>query len=160
VSAGNPLAVRTVGDLARAGLRISQPSLEHEDIAAHILAMYRQAGGEPLAHRIMQDKLARGETLLTTVHHRETPERILNGQADVGPVWATEIDHIRRSGLPLEGVDVGPDLDQRDRVEYYACPLKNGRNPKNGCRFLEFLQSMEAQRIYRRYGFTPIIGKT
>ncbi len=52
VSAGNPLAIRTVGDLARAGLLISQPSLEHEDIAAHILAMYRQAGGETLARRI------------------------------------------------------------------------------------------------------------
>ncbi len=96
------------------------------------------------------------ETLLTTVHHRETPERILNGQADVGPVWATEIEHARRSGLPLEGVDVGVDLDQHDRVEYYACPLKNGRNQDNGRYFLEFLLSMEAQRIYHSYGFTPI----
>ena len=96
------------------------------------------------------------ETLFTTVHHRETPERILNGQVDVGPVWATEILHARRSGLPLEGIDVGADLDQRDRVEYYACPLKKGRNQENGRRFLEFLLSMEAQRIYRRYGFTPI----
>lgn len=155
VPAGNPLGIETVGDLARDGLRISQPSLEHEDITEHILTLYRQAGGEELARCIMEDKRANGETLLTTVHHRETPERILNGQADVGPVWATEIEHARRSGLPLEGIEVGPDLDQRDRVKYYACPLLNGRNQENGSYFLEFLLLMEAQRIYRRYGFTP-----
>jgi ABC-type molybdate transport system substrate-binding protein len=158
VPAGNPLGIETVSDLARDGLRISQPSLAHEDIAEHILAMYRQTGGEQLARRIMEDKRADGETLLTTVHHRETPERILNGQADVGPVWATEIEHARRSGLALEGIEVGPDLDQRDRVEYYACPLKNGSNQRNGHRFLEFLQSTGAQGIYNRYGFTPIRG--
>ncbi len=158
VPAGNPLGLKTVGDLDRAGLRISQPSLEHEDIAAHILAMYRQAGGEALARCIMEDKLARGETLLTTVHHRETPERILSGRADVGPVWATEIDHARRQGLLLEGIEIGPQFDQRDRVKYYACPLVSGPNPNNGQRFLGFLQSTEAQRIYCRYGFTPIMG--
>ncbi len=157
VPAGNPLGIETVGDLAREGLRISQPSLEHEDIAEHIVAMYRQAGGEELARRIIEDKRANGETLLTTVHHRETPERILNGLADVGPVWATEIEHARRSGQPLEGIDVGPELDQRDRVAYYACPLTNGRHQENGRYFLEFLQSIEAQRIYRSYNFTPII---
>ncbi len=157
VPASNPQGIQTVGDLAREGLRISQPSLEHEDIAEHILAMYRQAGGEELARRIIEDKRANGETLLTTVHHRETPERILNGQADVGPVWATEIEHARRSGQPLEGIDIGPELDQRDRVAYYACPLTNGRHQENGRYFLEFLQSIEAQRIYRSYNFTPII---
>ena len=154
VPAGNPLAIASVADLAREGLRISQPSLEHEDIAEHILAMYREAGGEELQRTVMEEKADRGETLLTTVHHRETPERILNGQADVGPVWATEIEHARRMGLPLAGVDPGPELDQRDRVHYYACPLKNGANPENGKNFLSFLRSGQARRIYEKYGFT------
>ena len=156
VPAGNPLGIKTVGDLARDGLRISQPSLEHEDIAEHILAMYRQAGGAELVRRIMEDKRENGETLLTTVHHRETPERLLNGQADAGPVWATEIAHARRRGKSLEGIDIGPDLDQRDRVRYYACPLKDGRNQENGRHFVSFLRSRQAQKIYARYGFTMI----
>jgi ABC-type molybdate transport system substrate-binding protein len=155
VPAGNPLGIGSVADLARDGLRISQPSPAHEDIAEHILAMYRQAGGDELLDRIMEAKLERKETLLTTVHHRETPERILSGQADTGPVWATEIEHARASGLPLEGIAIGPDLDQRDRVRYYACPLKNGAHPRNGQRFLAFLKSSEACRIYQKYGFTP-----
>ncbi len=155
VRAGNPQRIEHVSDLARQGLRISQPSREHEDIAEHILSMYRQAGGEALVQSILKDKRARGQTLLTTVHHRETPERILNGLADVGPVWATEIAHARGQGLALEGVDVGPDYDQRDRVKYFACPLRNGMHPENGRRFLRFLKSEKAQHIYSRYGFTP-----
>ena len=156
VPAGNPQRIAHVRDLAQAGLRISQPSLEHEDIAAHILAMYRAAGGEALVQSIMEDKRRRGETLVTTVHHRETPERILNGQADIGPVWSTEITHARRQGLALEGIDVGPEYDQRNRVRYYACPLKNGSHPETGRLFLMFLTSEKAQRIYARYGFTPV----
>jgi ABC-type molybdate transport system substrate-binding protein len=155
VAAGNPMGIETVTDLARKGLRISQPNAAYEDIAAHILAMYRQAGGEQLQRCIMEDKRIRGETLLTTVHHRETPQRILDGQVDVGPVWATEIDHARRSGLPLEGIDVGAELDQRDQVSYFACPITSGRHHQNADRFLSFLTSSAAVRIYRRYGFTP-----
>jgi hypothetical protein len=63
VPAGNPLRIRAVADLARDGLRISQPSPEHEDIAEHILTMYRQDGGDELVRRIMEDKRQRGETV-------------------------------------------------------------------------------------------------
>jgi ABC-type molybdate transport system substrate-binding protein len=155
VSAGNPLGIAQVTDLAREGLRISQPSTEHEDIAEHILAMYRQAGGAELVDIIMAAKQGRGETVLTTVHHRETPERLLEGRVDAGPVWATEIEHARRRSLPLEGVEVGSDLDQREHVRYYACPLKTGRNPQNARYFLDFLKSPEAAGIYSRHGFIP-----
>ncbi len=156
VPAGNPKGIKNVNDLARKGLRISQPSIEHEDIAEHITAMYRQAGGDDLVQSILEDKRNRGETLLTTVHHRETPERLMQGRADAGAVWATEIEHARRRKLPLEGVTVGSDFDQRHRVKYYACPLKNGAHPENGRLFLSFLRSERAQNIYKNYGFTPI----
>ena len=152
---GNPHKIKTVDDLAREGLRISQPNPEYEDIAEHILVMYRQAGGESLRRRIMEDKVLKGETLLTTVHHRETPERLRQGRADVGPVWATEIAHARRSGLPLACVEVGPELDQHHHVRYFACPIKRGRNRRNTDLFLNFLKSSVAARIYRNHGFTP-----
>ena len=143
VPTGNPRGIEQVTDLARDGVRISQPSLAHE------------AGGEELERRIMIDKLGGGDTLLTTVHHRETPQRLMRGQVDVGPVWATEITHARRSGLPLEGIEVGVNLDQHDRVRYFACPLNNGRNPENGMKFLAFLGSDKARRIYSSFGFMP-----
>ncbi len=151
----NPLNIMKVQDLAAEQVRISQPNPEYEDIAEHIINMYRRAGGEGLVQGIMEIKKQQGTTLLTTVHHRQTPERLLSGEADVGPVWATEVAHARRQGLKLAGVEVGPDLDQRDRVNYYACPISTGRNPQNGRAFLDFLRSPTAQEIFSRFGFTP-----
>lgn len=155
VPAGNPARIMTVADLGRQEVRISQPDPRHEDIGLHILAMYRRAGGDALVRRIMLEKKAAGTTLVTTVHHRETPERISQGLVDVGPVWATETIQARRAGLAFEVVEPGPELDQRDRVNYYICRLNNGRNPENGRKFIEFILSPPARNIYSGYGFVP-----
>jgi len=155
VPQGNPAAVRSVHDLGRDGIRISQPDPENEDIAIHIIDMYLQAGGPELVQRIMNEKRARGTTLLTEVHHRQTPRRLLAGEVDVGPVWATEAEHARSLGLPLEDVAPGADFDQRHRINYYICQLTGGRNRENGRRFLEFIRSGRAGEIYRKYGFLP-----
>jgi ABC-type molybdate transport system substrate-binding protein len=155
VAAGNPRGIMSVQDLAQPGIRISQPNPRHEDIAAYVLQMYRQAGGQPLVDRILTDKQGVGETLLTTVHHRETPRRIMDGEADVGPVWATEIAHAEREGWPLAGIAVGAGLDQRETVRYLACPLLGARNPANGAAFLAFLASETARGIYADFGFAP-----
>ncbi len=155
VSQGNPKDIREVADLAREDVRISQPNPEFEDIATYILEMYRQAGGEELVHRIMEEKRSLGTTLLTVVHHRETPERLLEGVCDVGPVWATEVIEAQRRGLPLEMVDPGAPLDQRDKVNYYITSLRKARNPEAAQKFLNFIKGREAQEIYANYGFVP-----
>ncbi|MEJ2672093.1 MAG: substrate-binding domain-containing protein [Deltaproteobacteria bacterium] len=156
VRENNPLKISSVQDLAADQVRISQPNPQYEDIAEHIVNMYQQAGGQPLVTQIMETKNNQGTTILTTVHHRQTPERLLSGEADVGPVWATEVAHARQQGLPLEGVEVGPDLDQRSRVNYFACPIDTGRNRDNGLAFLAFLKTGTAQDIFKHYGFTPV----
>jgi molybdenum ABC transporter molybdate-binding protein len=155
VARGNPKKIVSVSDLAREDMRVSQPDPEVEDIGHYILNMYLKAGGENLVRTIMQDKLSRGLTRLTTVHHRETPERIMNGQADVGPVWYTEILSAQQKGLPLEGVEVGEDLDQHEEVNYYVCRLKKGLHQENGKKFVRFLKSGQAQDIYKKFGFVP-----
>ena len=155
VPEGNPAGIATVADLERADVRVSQPDPENEDIALHIINMYRQAGGEELVRRIMEEKRAAGTTLLTQVHHRETPERLAAGEVDVGPVWATEVEHARRSGAAVAMVDPGPELDQRGSVDYYICALKGSARPENGSRFMEFIFSQRAQKIYESYGFVP-----
>jgi molybdate transport system substrate-binding protein len=151
----NPAKINSVKDLARSEVRISQPNPEYEDIAFHIIDMYRDAGGETLVHRIMEEKRTEGTTILTTVHHRETPLRIEKGEVDVGPVWATEIKHARQNNLPVGVVEPGEGLDQREKINYYICPLKGSANPENGEKFLKFIQSSIAQGIYEKYGFVP-----
>jgi ABC-type molybdate transport system substrate-binding protein len=154
VAGGNPLGIRGVQDLGRADVRVSQPG-DLEDITLHVRAMYRDAGGVALEQRIMEEKRAEGTTLLTVVHHRETPLRLRLGTADVGPVWATEVEHARRQGLDVEAVEVGEELDRRSRINYCAAVLSDAPNPLNAKRFLDFLTSPEAQDIYASHGFVP-----
>ena len=155
VPEGNPAKISSVQDLGRLDVRISQPNPEFEDIAFHITDMYRDAGGETLVHRIMKEKRADGTTLLTTVHHRETPLRIIKREVDVGPVWSTEIRHALQQNLPVDVVEPGEHLDQREKINYYICPLKSTSNPENGAKFLQFIKSSRAQGIYEKYGFIP-----
>ena len=153
VPKGNPADIRSISDMARDNVRISQPDTENEDIAFHIMDMYRQAGGDRLVHRVMEEKRAEGTTILTIVHHRETPLRISKKTVDVGPVWATELIHARSSGLAFDIVEPGDHLDQRDRINYYVCKLKNAPHPQNAQKFFDFITSASAMKIYERYGF-------
>ncbi len=152
---GNPAGIASIEDLAGDHVRISQPDPENEDIAFHIMDMYRQAGGEKLVHRIMEEKRAEGSTIFTIVHHRETPLRIQKRTVDVGPVWATEIIQARRAGLDIDVVEPGEELDQRDHINYYACKLARAPHPENASRFLDFITSPRGRGIYEKYGFQP-----
>lgn len=153
----NPAGIRSVTDLG-GEVRISQPNLDTEDIAHHIMEMYRQAGGEELVKRVMEEKRAEGTTILTIVHHRETPLRIRKGTVDAGPVWATEVVEAKEKGLKVDMIDPGKELDQRDNINYYITRLNNAPNPQNAQKFLEFIRGERAQQIYSRYGFVPHFG--
>ena len=155
VPEGNPAQIVSVADLRRDEVRISQPNPQYEDIAYYIIEMYREAGGEDLVHRIMEEKRAEGTTFLTVVHHRETPLSIVKKTVDVGPVWATEVIHARQSNLSVDMVEPGEDLDQRDRINYYICRLKNAPHPENAEKFLDFIRSPRSQGIYEAHGFVP-----
>jgi ABC-type molybdate transport system substrate-binding protein len=150
----NPARIETVQDLGRDEVRISQTG-ELEDISTYILSMYRDAGGEGLVKRIMDEKRAEGTTILTLVHHRETPLRIKKKTVDVGPVWATEVFNAQKQGLKVNAVDPGEKLDQQNNVNYYIAKLEKAQNPENADKFLDFIKSHEAQKIYKNYGFVP-----
>lgn len=153
VPEGNPAGIEKVTDLGRDEVKISQPDPANEHIAFHIIDMYRQAGGEQLVRRIMEEKRAGGTTILTMVHHRETPLRIAKKTVDVGPVWATEAIHAQTTGLKFDVVEPGKSLDQRERIDYFICKLKKAPHPENANSFYNFILSPTAQEIYEKYGF-------
>lgn len=156
VPTANPASIATVSDLGSDHVRISQPDPANEDIAHHIINMYRDAGGDALVHRIMEEKRAEGTTIMTVVHHRETPLRLQKGSVDVGPVWATEAKYARLRNLPVNVIEPGPDLDQRNRINYYICKLRKCPNPQYAEPFLAFISSDRARIIYEKHGFiTP-----
>lgn len=159
VPEGNPAGIRTISDLAGDRIRISQPDPAGEDIAIHTMNMYRAAGSDELVERIMKTKRAEGTTIYTIVHHRETPLRISKKTVDVGPVWATEALYAKTTDLAFEIVEPGPELDQRDHINYYICRTTHAPHAPNAERFLEFIQSEQAQSIYKSHGFVGIDGQ-
>jgi molybdate transport system substrate-binding protein len=153
VPKNNPAGIKSVVDLGRDSIRVSQPDPANEDIAFHIIEMYRQAGGDELVHRIMEKKRAEGTAIFTIVHHRETPLRILKQTVDAGPVWLTEAVYAKAAGLSIDVVEPGEYLDQRNEINYYICKFKEAPHPENADKFIDFITSSAAGNIYQKYGF-------
>lgn len=154
VPAGNPKHVDGLADLGRADVRVSMPNPKWEGIARQIEASYRKAGGEALVDAIMQTKVAAGTTFLTRIHHRQSPLRVLQGEADAAPVWSTEAyfqEHILHH--PVATVAI-PDA-QNSFATYTAAVMKDAPHAGAAREFVRFMATKEARAIYAKYGFQP-----
>lgn len=157
VAEGNPKGIKGPEDLARDDLVQSHPNPLTEGI-------FKFYGSEMLKDLGLYEKVTGGQecrscwavdgkTWFTSRHHRETPDRIEKGEADVGIVWTTEVFHAKAQGRPLDGVAIPAPLNKQDKVNYAIGMLNTGRNPENAAAFLDYLATDEAQAIYESYGF-------
>lgn len=152
VRQGNPTGVKGLKDLGRPQLRVSMPNPAWEGIGRRIEEAYKKAGGNTLHAQVMQQKVKSGATWLTRIHHRETPMRLLYGQADAAPVWYTEAYYQQLLGHPLAMVEI-PD-NENIKATYMAGVLKNAPHPEAARAFMDFLTGPQGQAIYRHFGFT------
>jgi molybdate transport system substrate-binding protein len=154
VAKGNPKHVQGLKDLGREDVRVSMPNPQWEGIAKQIEASYHKAGGDALDHTIMDSKVNDGSTYLTRIHHRESPLRVLQGESDAAPVWATEA-YFQQQILhrPVETVVIP--ADQNVTATYTAARMKDAPHAQAAKDFLAFMISPDAQAIYRKYGFQP-----
>ena len=157
VASGNPKGIKGPEDLGRDDLVQSHPNPLTEGI-------FKFYGSEMLKDLGLHEKVTggaeckscwavEGKTWFTSRHHRETPDRIEKGEADVGIVWTTEVVHARAEGRPIGGVAIPAPLNKMDKVNYAIGILTNGRNPANAARYLAYLATDDAQSIYEKYGF-------
>ena len=157
VAAGNPKNIKGAEDLGRDDLVQSHPNPQTEGI-------FKFYGSEMLKDLGLHEKVTggadcrscwavEGKTWFTSRHHRETPDRIEKGEADVGIVWTTEVVHAKAEGRPIDGVAIPAPLNKQDKVNYAIGIMKNGRNAENAARYLEYLATDQAQSIYASYGF-------
>lgn len=157
VAKGNPKAIKGPEDLGRDDLIQSHPNPLTEGI-------FKFYGSQMLKDLDLYDKVTggseckscwavEGKTWFTSRHHRETPHRIENGEADVGIVWATEVKHAQAEGRPIDGVSIPDPYNMEHKVGYAIGILTTGRNPNNAARFLDYLSTDDAQNIYAKYGF-------
>jgi len=151
IPAGNPRKIGGLKDLGRADLRLSMPNPEWEGVARQIAASLRLAGGDELYRAVMETKVKGGSTYLTRIHHRETPMRIMNGKADAGVTWASEVRFQEKIGNPVAGVAIPK--EQNVVAAYAAGVLKPAPHAEAAREWVSYLQSAEAQAAYREFGF-------
>jgi ABC-type molybdate transport system substrate-binding protein len=158
VKAGNPKGIHSLNDLARPDVRLSMPNPEWEGVANQIGNSLRKAGGEQLFKAVYEAKVQTGKTLLTEIHHRQTPMRIMNGQADAGVTWASEVRFQESIHNPIAGVPIP--AAQNTVAVYAGGALTDAPHAQAAAQWLEFLRTPEAQAIYHRYGFQSIAAST
>ena len=157
VAEGNPKGIHGPQDLGRDDLVQSHPNPLTEGI-------FKFYGSEMLKDLGLYEKVTggqeckscwavEGKTWFTSRHHRETPDRIEAGEADVGIVWTTEVTHAKAQGRPLDGVPIPAPYNMQDKVNYAIGILTAGRNQENAIAFISYLGTDEAQEIYEKYGF-------
>jgi ABC-type molybdate transport system substrate-binding protein len=157
VAEGNPKGIQGPEDLGRDDLVQSHPNPLTEGI-------FKFYGSEMLKDLGLYEKVTggaeckacwavEGKTWFTARHHRETPDRIEKGEADVGIVWTTEVVHAKAQGRPIGGVEIAAPLNKQDKVNYAIGIMTNGRHTDNAARFLAYLATDAAQSIYEKYGF-------
>jgi len=157
VAEGNPKGIKGPEDLGRDDLVQSHPNPLTEGI-------FKFYGSEMLKDLGLFEKVTggqecrscwavEGKTWFTSRHHRETPDRIEKGEADVGIVWTTEVVHAKKQGRPLDGVAIPAPLNKQDKVNYAIGILNTGRNQGNAATFIKYLATDAAQSIYESYGF-------
>jgi molybdate transport system substrate-binding protein len=153
VRRGNPDAVHSLADLGRSDVRVVMPNPRWEGVAEQVEGAYAKAGGRTLVYTIMVKKIANGTTILTRIHHRQTPLFLMEGKADAGPVWISEGLYAQRIGEPLALVRIP--AWQNVTGTYEAAALRNAAHRGAAQAFVDFMKTAEVRAIYQSYGFGP-----
>ena len=149
----NPAHVASLADLGRPGIRLAMPNPAFEGIARQIDAALRRAGGDALAAAVYKTKVADGSTVLTHIHHRQTPLFLMQGLADAGVTWQSEAMFQEQVGHAIAHVDIPA---AQNSTAIYAGAMVNGAaHPEAARLWLDFIHSPSALAIFERYGFKP-----
>ena len=157
VPAGNPAHVAGLADLGRPDIRLAMPNPEFEGIARQIDVSLRKAGGPSLADAVYKTKVADGTTVLTHIHHRQTPLLLMQGLADAGVTWKSEAIFQEQVGHPITHVDIP--AGQNSTAIYGGAVLKDAPHAEAARLWLTFIRSEPALTIFEHYGFKPYQGQ-
>ncbi len=151
VAAGNPRHIQGLKDLASPSIRLAMPNPETEGVARQISESLKKAGGNTLADSVYETKVQSGSTVLTQIHHRQTPMWILQGKSDAGVVWASEVSFQQRIGNAIAGVPIP--ANENTTAIYAAGVVRAAPHRVAAVAWLDYLQTPEAQAVYVDFGF-------
>ena len=151
VPADNPAHVAGLADLARPQLGLAMPNPEFEGVARQIRASLVKAGGEDLAEAVYGAKVGAGFTILTRIHHRQTPLWLMQGLVAAGVAWRSEALFQEEIGNPIGHVDIPADVNST--ASYSAAMVTGAPHPEAARAWIDFVRSDAAFAILARYGF-------
>ena len=151
VPKGNPDHIRDLADLARKGVKVAMPNPAFEGIARQIEASLRKAGGKKLEQEIYTTGVKNGTTLLTHIHHRQTPLFLMQGLAGAGVTWKSEAIFQEETGHPISHVDLPARYNTT--AIYGGAMVKDAPHPHAAKAWLSFIQSLPALKIFEHDGF-------
>jgi molybdate transport system substrate-binding protein len=151
VPAGNPAHITSLADLARPDLPLIMPNPEFEGVARQIRASLVKAGGEALAQAVYDSKVSAGMTILTRIHHRQTPLLLMQGLGQAGVTWRSEAIFQERQGNPIAHVDIP--VQQNTRAIYSAAIVSAAPHPAAAQAWLSFIRSDAAFAALAPFGF-------
>ncbi len=154
VPKGNPANIKSLNDLGKPGVRLVMPNPEFEGIGRQIKASLNKAGGAELVKAVYETKVKNGETLLTHIHHRQSPLYLMQGKAVAGVTWQSEAIFEEKVGNPISHVAI-PD-EQNATGIYAAAVVKGAHNPEAAKKWIDFLDSPSGLAIFKQYGFKAV----
>lgn len=154
VPSGNPAHITGLRDLARSELTLIMPNPAFEGVARQIRASLVKAGGEDLAHQVYDTKVAEGTTVLTRIHHRQTPLFLMQGIGVAGVTWTSEAIFQEKIGHAIAHIVIPP--EQNTRAVYSAAMVAHAPHPDAAQAWLDFLHSDAAFAALEPYGFRRV----
>ena len=157
VPKGNPGHITGLRDMGRPGVRLVMPNPTFEGVARQIEASLRKAGGEALEQSVYVTKVKDGQTVLTHIHHRQTPLFLMQGLAVAGVTWKSEAIFQEQAGHPIGNVDIPAKYNTT--AIYGAALVAGAPHPEAGKLWLRFLRSPAALKIFEHYGFRSALHR-
>jgi len=147
VRKGNPKGIKTWDDLVKPGVEVLTPNPFTSGGARwNIMAAYGARGeaylGELFKHVAVQDKSA-----------RDSMQTFLGGKGDALLAYENEAITAQRKGGDIDYVIP----DQTISIENPAAVVKTSKNAAVAQRFLDYVQSPAAQKVFAAEGYRSVI---
>jgi len=150
VAAGNPKNIRGIQDLMREDVRITMSSPAREPASFESYAnTLRAQGGAQFPERLLKKT---NTVSPAAVHHRENPQFIYDGVADVAPMYFHFGAYLKKQ-MPGHFDYVALPAEGNFRDELAIAMLNNAPRRAAAAAWIEFMRGDAAAAVYNRYGF-------
>ena len=150
IRSGNPKNIRGISDLLREDVRVAFSSSTREPESFESYSNTLRAQGGP---QVLDLLLKKTSTISpAAVHHRENPQFIYDGLADVAPMYYHFGDYLKtRMPQYFDYVPLPAEGNLRD--ELAISMIRNAPHKAAAAAWVEFISSDAAAAVYNRNGF-------